>query len=470
MSADAQPRPAGARGEAPVNDRREVFGWMMYDWACSVFNTTVVTTLLGPYLTDLTQQAVGQNGVVFTLGPLPDITAESFFPLCVGLSVFLQVFLLPVLGAVADYSRLKKLMMAAFVYAAVVATCLLFFLTKNTYVLGGVLFVAANLCFGAAMVFYNSFLPEITTEDRRDRVSSRGFALGYLGGGLLLAANLALITAAPRLGIGTGLAVRLCLLSAGLWWGGFALFTFRRLRSRGAARSLPEGGSYLTVGFRELAGTFRELRRLPQTMRYLASYLFYNDGIQTVITMSAVLIEQELFKARGLEPDRAFLVGLILVIQFSAIAGALLFERAAALVGTKRAILVSLALWSGVVVYAYAFLRTTGQAWVLGAIIAVVLGGSQALSRSLFSRMIPRGREASFFSIYEISERGTSWIGPILFSLVISLTGSYRQAVLSLIVFFVVGMLGLFLTDTDRAIHDAGNRLPEEVSEETSAR
>jgi len=470
LSADAQPRPAGARGEAPVNDRREVFGWMMYDWACSVFNTTVVTTLLGPYLTDLTQQAVGQNGVVFTLGPLPDITAESFFPLCVGLSVFLQVFLLPVLGAVADYSRLKKLMMAAFVYAAVVATCLLFFLTKNTYVLGGVLFVAANLCFGAAMVFYNSFLPEITTEDRRDRVSSRGFALGYLGGGLLLAANLALITAAPRLGIGTGLAVRLCLLSAGLWWGGFALFTFRRLRSRGAARSLPEGGSYLTVGFRELAGTFRELRRLPQTMRYLASYLFYNDGIQTVITMSAVLIEQELFKARGLEPDRAFLVGLILVIQFSAIAGALLFERAAALVGTKRAILVSLALWSGVVVYAYAFLRTTGQAWVLGAIIAVVLGGSQALSRSLFSRMIPRGREASFFSIYEISERGTSWIGPILFSLVISLTGSYRQAVLSLIVFFVVGMLGLFLTDTDRAIHDAGNRLPEEVSEETSAR
>lgn len=452
----------------PINDRREIFGWMLYDWACSVFNTTVVTTLLGPYLTDVAQQAVGVGGVVFTLGPLPDVTAESFFPLCVGLSVFLQVFLLPVLGAVADYSHLKKHMMAAFVYAAVVATCLLFFLTQSTVVLGGALFITANLCFGAAMVFYNSFLPEITTEDRRDRVSSRGFALGYLGGGLLLAANLALITSAPRLGMTTGLAVRLCLLSAGLWWGGFALLTFKRLRSRGAARPLPPGRSYLTVGFTELSSTFRELRRLPHTMRYLASYLFYNDGIQTVITMAAVLIEQELFRARGLEPDRAFLVGLILVIQFSAILGALLFERAAALVGTKRAILVSLALWSGVVIYAYAFLQTTAQAWVLGAIIAVVLGGSQALSRSLYSRMIPRGREASFFSIYEISERGTSWIGPIVFSLVISLTGSYRQAVLSLIVFFLVGMLGLHLTDTDRAIHEAGNRLPEEVTHETN--
>jgi len=478
LTAEANPTTAGparasgadgegvSKGAEPVNDRREVFGWMMYDWACSVFNTTVVTTLLGPYLTDLAQQAVGRNGVVFTLGPLPDITAESFFPLCVGLSVFLQVFLLPVLGALADYSRLKKHMMAAFCYGGVVATCLLFFLTRSVFVLGGGLFVVANLCFGAAMVFYNSFLPVITTEDRRDRVSSRGFALGYLGGGLLLAANLALITSAPRLGLSTELAVRLCLLSAGVWWGGFALITFFSLRQRGAARALPAGKSYLTVGFSELFVTFRELRRLPHTLRYLACYLFYNDGIQTVITMAAVLIEQELFKARGLEPDRAFLVGLILVIQFSAIAGALLFERAAALVGTKRAILVSLAVWSGVVVYAYAFLQTTTQAWALGAIIAVVLGGSQALSRSLFSRMIPRGREASFFSIYEISERGTSWVGPIVFYLVISLTGSYRQAVLSLIVFFVVGMLGLYFTDTDRAIHDAGNRLPEEVPQE----
>ncbi len=447
-----------------VNDRREIFGWMVYDWAASAFNTTVVTALLGPYLTDLAQRAVGDNGVILSLGPLPPITAKSFFPFCIGLSVFLQVFLLPILGAIADYSNLKKRLMVVFCYVAVAMTCLLFFVTENIYVIGGLLLIVANFCFGAAMVFYNAFLPEITTEDRRDKVSSRGFALGYLGGGLLLAANFAVILGADALGISRSMAVRLCLLSAGLWWGGFALFTFARLKKRAAVRALPGGKSYFTIGFSQLRETFSELRRLPHTLRYLIAYLFFNDGIQTVITMAAVFLEQELFVSRGLEPDRSFLVGLILVIQFAAIAGALLFERAASLMGTKNAILLSLALWSGVVIYAYALLQTTTQAWIMGAVIAMVLGGSQALSRSLFSRMIPHGREASFFSIYEIAERGTSWMGPIVFYLVVSSTNSYRQAILSLVVFFVVGMLILIFTDTDRAVHDAGNALPEEAA------
>jgi UMF1 family MFS transporter len=195
----------------------------------------------------------------------------------------------------------------------------------------------------------------------------------------------------------------------------------------------------------------------------LFGYLLYNDGIQTVITISGVFIEQELFKSRGLEPDRSFLIGLVLVIQFTAIGGALLFERVARLLGTKRAIMLSLLLWAGVVLYAYGFLQTKAQAWVLGAAIAVVMGGSQALSRSLFSQMIPRGRESSFFGIYEISERGTSWMGPVIFGVVLDATGSYRNAILSLVVFFVAGLLILSFTNTAKAIHDAGNPLPEEV-------
>jgi MFS transporter, UMF1 family len=450
-------------GGQPVNDRREIFGWMMYDWACSVYNTTVITTLLGLYLTDVAQRAVGERGAILSLGGYKVLTAESFFPYCIGASVFLQVFLLPVLGSIADFSNVKKRMMAAFCYAAVIATCLMFFITESTYLLGGLLLVVSNLCFGAAMVFYNAFLPEITTEDMRDRVSSRGFALGYLGGGLLLAVNLGMVAGADRLGIGGGMAVRLSLLSAGLWWGLFAAFTFTRLRSRAPARPLPAGKSYLTVGFAELRKTFGELRRLPHTLRYLFGYLLYNDGIQTVVTISGVFIEQELFKSRGLEPDRSFLIGLILVIQFTAIGGALLFERAARVMGTKNAIMLSLLLWASVVFYAYGFLQTKAQAWALGAAIAVVMGGSQALSRSLFSQMIPRGRESSFFGIYEISERGTSWMGPVIFAVVLDATGSYRSAILSLVFFFVAGMLILFFTNTDRAIHDAGNLLPEEV-------
>jgi UMF1 family MFS transporter len=446
------------------NNPREVFGWKVYDWANSAFSTTIVGALYGPYLTEITQRVVGENGVVVNLGPLGAITSKSFFPTCVSIAVFLQIFLLPILGSIADYSNLKKRMMALFCYIAVAATCLMFFVDGSLYWLGGLLFIIANLGFGAALVFYNGFLNEITTEDQRDKVSSRGFAYGYLGGGLLLGLNFLLVKSAPRLGMDPYLAVRISLLSAGVWWGGFALITFARLKTRAAEKSLPKGKTYLTVGFSQLGRTFRELARLRHTLRYLIGYLFFNDGIQTVISMASVFMAQELFVARGLETDQSFLLLIFLMVQFVAIFGALLFERLAYLINTKNAILVSLVLWSGVVIYGYGFLYTTNEAWFMGVVIAIVLGGSQALSRSLFSRMIPPGREASFFGIYEVSERGTSWLGPLVFGAVVAATDSYRQAMLSLIVFFVGGMIVLYFTDTDRAIHEAGNLLPEEAA------
>lgn len=446
------------------NNPREVFGWKVYDWANSAFSTTIVGALYGPYLTEITQRVVGENGVVVNLGPLGAITSKSFFPTCVSIAVFLQIFLLPILGSIADYSNLKKKMMALFCYIAVAATCLMYFVDGSLYWLGGLLFIIANLGFGAALVFYNGFLNEITTEDQRDKVSSRGFAYGYLGGGLLLGLNFLLVKNAPRLGMDPYLAVRISLLSAGVWWGSFALITFTTLKTRAAEKSLPKGKTYLTVGFSELGRTFRELARLRHTLRYLIGYLFFNDGIQTVISMASVFMAQELFVARGLKTDQSFLLLIFLMVQFVAIFGALLFERLAYLINTKNAILVSLVLWAGVVIYGYRFLHTTNEAWFMGIVIAIVLGGSQALSRSLFSRMIPAGREASFFGIYEVSERGTSWLGPLVFGAVVAATDSYRQAMLSLIVFFVGGMIVLYFTDTDRAIHEAGNLLPEEAA------
>ena len=434
------------------NDKREIFGWKMYDWANSAFYTTVVGALFGPYLTRLAQAAVGENGVVLDLGPLGEVTAKSLPTLCVSISVGAQVFLLPILGALGDYSNLKKKLMALFCYAGVIATCLLFFLQGNLYLAGGVLFILANICFGASIVFYNAFLPEITTDDQADKVSSRGYAYGYLGGAILLVVNLFMVLQAERLGISAGLAVRLSLLSAGLWWGGFAFITFALLKSRPAKKDLPPGKSYLSAGFSELGATFKELRRLPLTARYLLGYLIYNDGIQTVIVASATFLEQELFPGEG---NPVFLLEIFLMVQFVAVAGALLFERLAYLIKTKNAIIVSLIIWCGIVIYANRFLHTVTEAWVLAAFIAIVLGGSQALSRSLFSKMIPAGKEASFFGLYEVSERGTSWMGPLLFSLVVSRTGSYRLALLSLIFFFVVGLIVLWLTDTDRAIRES---------------
>jgi UMF1 family MFS transporter len=458
MSHDPQPERTFRK-----NDRREIFGWTMYDWASSAFSTTVLGAMFSPYLTRLAQDAVGDNGVVLSFGFLGAVTAKSLSTFAISVAVFLQIFLLPLIGGIADFSDLKKRLLAFFCYAGVVATCLMFFVSGNLYLLGALLFVWANLAFGAALVCYNAFLPEICTEDQRDKVSSRGFAYGYLGGGLLLALNLALVVGAESLGISKGMAVRVSLLSAGLWWGGFAIITFKRLKRRAAARPLPPGKNMLTAGFAELISTFRELARLRHTLRYLIGFLLYNDGIQTVIGASAVFLEQELFRSRGLEPNPAFLLGIFLLVQFVAVFGALLFERIAAFAGTKTAIIISLIIWSALVIYAYAFFHTVAQAWVMSAVIGVVLGGSQALSRSLFSRMIPAGREASFFGVYEISERGTSWLGPLVFSMVVARTGSYREAILSLIVFFVLGMLILWLTDTDRAVHEAGNPLPEEL-------
>jgi MFS transporter, UMF1 family len=442
------------------NDPRELFGWKMYDWANSAFYTTIVAALFSPYITRLAQTAVGENGVVLNLGPIGAVTAKSLPTLCVSISVAAQVFLLPVLGALGDYSDMKKRLMALFCYLAVFASCLMFFIQGNLYLLGGLLFIVANICFGASNVFYNAFLPDIATDDQTDKVSSRGYAYGYLGGALLLVLNLLLVRNAEAIGISTGLAVRISLASAGIWWGAFAVLTFSLLKSRPQKKSLPAGRGYIAAGFAEIVDTVKELRRLPLTLKYLIAYLIYNDGIQTVIFASSAFLEQELFP--GGNPT--FLLEIFLFVQFLAVVGALLFERLAYLIKTKNAIIVSLVIWAGVVIYAYRFLHTVPEAWFMAGVIAIVLGGSQALSRSLFSRMIPDDKEASFFGLYEVSERGTSWMGPLLFSIVIARTGSYRAALLSLIFFFVVGLAVLLITNTDEAIRQASAVSPESSS------
>ena len=435
-----------------INDKREIRGWMLYDFANSAFSTTVVTTFLGPYLTGLIESQVGNKGS-FTLLGIP-IAAESFFTYCVSLSVLLQVFILPVLGAIADYSNLKKRMMLFFAVLGALCTIGLFFITGPLYVLGGLLFILANVAFGASIVFYNAFLPQIASEDQRDKVSSRGWALGYIGGGLLLLLNLMLYQFSDKLGLDGARAVRISLASAGVWWLVFGYFAIQRLRDRGAQRQLPAGATYLKVGFKQLSQTLREIRQYPMTLRYLIAYLLYNDGVQTVIVVSALFGAQEL----GMESSSLILV--ILMVQFMAFFGALLFGVIAGRVGAKRAIVISLLIWSAIAIWAQLSLQSVPEFWLLAALVAIVLGGTQALSRSLFSQMIPREREAEFFSFYEISDKGTSWMGTLIFGLVTQWTGSMRTAIFSLIVLFVSGLLLLLTVDVPRAIQEAGHARP----------
>lgn len=439
-----------------VNNKKEIFGWAMYDWANSAFSTTVVTVFLGPYLAALANESakLSADGMAH-LGAIP-IAPDSFFPYCVSFSVVAQVLFLPILGAVADYSHLRKQMMQLFALIGAIATILLFFVTGSLWWLGGLLFIIANLTFGASIVFYNSYLPDIASEDKRDSVSSYGWAMGYIGGGLLLLLNLIFYTFSTQLGIPKSLAVRINMASAGVWWLGFSFFTWARLRTRHAHRSLPTGDTYVSIGFKQLWSTIREVKNFPETLRYLLAYFLYNDGIQTVLSISATFAAAPLLRG-GLEIDQSTLTLVILMIQFMAFFGALFWGKLAGWVGAKRAIIISLVIWAGVVIYAYGGLygdtRVT-QFFILGAFIALVMGGSQAISRSLFAQMIPDGREAEFYSFYEISERGTSWIGPLLFGLMNQIFGNLRLAILSLIFFFLAGLIVLPFVNVGKAIAD----------------
>ena len=442
----------------PINDKREIFGWAMYDWANSAFSTTVATVFLGPYLATLATQAAkaSADGMAHFAG-IP-VAPDSFFPYCISFSVGMQVLFLPILGAIADYSHRRKQMMQIFATIGAVCTILMFFVTAPLWWLGGVLFILANLTFGASIIFYNSYLPDIASEDQRDRVSSYGWAMGYLGDGLLLILNLAFYLLRDKLGIPTDLAVRVNLASAGIWWLTFAFFTWVRLHPRHATKQLPRGETYVSVGFKQLWSTIKEMKNFPETLKFLLAYFLYNDGIQTVISVSSTFAAAPLLRG-GVGLDQSTLTIAILMIQFMAFFGALLWGRLAAWVGAKRSIIISLVIWAGVTIFAYFGLRGSDSSrvvefFILGAFIAIVLGGSQAISRSLYAQIIPTGKQAEYYSFYEVSDKGTSWFGPLLFGLMNQLTGSLRPAILSLIFFFIVGLAILPFVNVQKAMKD----------------
>jgi UMF1 family MFS transporter len=443
---------AGEADEASAR-RREQRGWYFYDWACSVYSTSVLTVFLGPYLTSVAESAADADGFVHPLG-IP-VRAGSFFAYSVSLSVILAVLAMPLVGAAADRTGRKKPLLGAAAYVGAAATAGMFFLDGERYLLGGVLLIVANAAQSVAMMLYNSYLPQIAGPEERDAVSSRGWAFGYAAGALVLVANLILYTGHESFGLSEGEAVRICLASAGLWWGAFTLVPLRRLRDR---RTPAREGTPGLPGFKQLAATLRDMRRHPLTLSFLLAYLVYNDGIQTVISQASIYGSKEL----GL--GQSTLIVAVLLVQVLAVAGALALGRLARTYGAKRTILGSLVAWTVTLAAGY-FLPAGEPAWffVLAAGIGLVLGGSQALSRSLFSHLVPPGKEAEYFSAYEISDRGMSWLGPLLFGLTYQLTGSYRDAIISLVVFFVIGFALLARVPVRRAIGDAGNPVPERI-------
>ena len=428
--------------QRPTYSKREQRGWYMYDWANSTFASTVVTLFLGPYLTVLAKAAAGTDGRVHPLG-IP-VEPRSWWGYLISVSVISQVLVLPLVGTIADFSRDKKRLMAWLAYIGALATGAMFFLADGAYLAGGLLFLVANLAFGASIVVYNSFLPDIAPPEERDAVSSKGWGIGYLGGGLLLALNLALFAKSKALGISESLAVRINLASAGLWWALFTVIPLLTLQNRPPGRM-----SGRVRPFAAFLNTVRNMRNYPETLRFLIAFLLYNDAVQAVITLAAQFGNDEL------KISMADLTMVILMVQFVAFFGSFLFDWIAGWIGAKPAVVLSLVIWTGILVAMYVSVRTKNQFFIAAAVVAIVLGGTQALSRSLFSQMIPKGREAEYFGVYEISDKGTSWMCPLLFGLALQFTGSYRLAILSLVTFFLAGLMVLVKVDVRLAAAEA---------------
>ncbi|MEU5695274.1 MFS transporter [Actinosynnema sp. NPDC020468] len=455
-----------------IDRRREQRGWIWYDWANSVFPTSVALVFLSGYLTSVAAQAAKADTALN--GPNPcaesrlracDISAfGAHFPAgalwgyLLSLATVVQVVVLPIMGAIADRTQNKRRMLGGLAFLGSIATAALALVSGDDWGLGVVLFILANICYGASVVVYYAFLPEIATPDERDSVSSRGWAFGYLGGGLALGLHLALYLGHDALGLSEGASVRIAFVLSGLWWAGFTLIPLARLKRHQEPHGAETGASVVTAGFAELRSTFRQARLFPLTLAFLGTYLIYTDGIATVASVSAQYGRDELHF------EESVLISTILIVQFVAFFGGVLHGWVAKYWGAKRTIMVSLCVWI-VVVGAAFFVQAgqPGQFYALAAGIGIVLGGTNALSRSLFSQMVPPGREAQYFSLYEVGERSTSWLGPLVFAGVGQATGSFRLAIISLVVFFVAGFVLLIFVPVCRAIAASGNPVPAKV-------
>ncbi|WP_244328257.1 MFS transporter [Yimella sp. cx-51] len=452
------------RTSSTPEQRRLQRKWYWYDWANSAFVTATMTVLFGPYVTSLANKAAcptqpSDEKCLTNLSVLGfGIPPGSLVPYTLTVSTIISAIVLLFVGAIADRSPRPTKLLGAFTVVGGLAATAMFFLEGDNWELAVLLVVIANLCMGASLVVYSGLMIRITPPDDRDRVSTTGWALGYLGGGIMLAASLALLSFHEAMGLSLSMTVRIIFAAAGIWWIVFAIVPVIGLKDVPSAGNAAGRQPVFSGSLKQLKRTFQELRTYPQTMRFLLAYLFFNDGIQTVIAAAAIYGALEL----DFSENQLFIT--ILLVQFIAFFGAMLFGRMARSRGSKQLILLSLVLWTGVVTGAYFIPKGGFMPWlVLSVGIGIVMGGSQSLSRSLFSHLIPRGKESEFFSLYQAMERGTSWFGTFVFGLVYQLFHSYRLSIIALIIFFVVGGLLLRTVDVRRGISDVGNKVPQVI-------
>ncbi|MEW6145713.1 MAG: MFS transporter [Thermodesulfobacteriota bacterium] len=416
--------------------KKEVLSWCLYDWAYSSFATIIISAVLPVYYSRVAAENLSGN------------TATVYWGYTTVIALIVSVLLAPVMGAVADYSGIKKKFLLVFAAIGIFSTALLYYVTSGDWLLASLLFVFGNIGFSMSEVFYNSILPSVAAPEEIDRVSVKGYALGYLGGGILLALDIGIIQIMED----KALATRISFITVSVWWALFTIPLIVNVSEPPVPKRKKIDGSVLTAGFKRLSATFSELRKYRDLFLFLAAFWIYNDGIGTIIKMATIY-------GAEIGISETALIGALLMTQFVGIPFSFAFGRLARFIGAKNSIMLGLFVYTVISVASY-FMETALHFFILAFLVGTVQGGTQALSRSLYGSMLPREKTAEFFGFYGMSSRFAGIVGPLVFAVVAQLAGSSRLSIFSLIVFFIAGALILSRVDVERGVRASLDKSP----------
>lgn len=441
------------------NNPKVLNAWCSYDWANSVYNLTVTSTLFPVYYSGVTKAAFGETAdkqvLVDFLGFRFD--SQVLYSYAISASFLVIVFLSPLLSGIADYSGKKKRFMQFFTYTGSLACLGLWFFTGQNVEYGIFCAFLASIGYAGSLVFYNGFLPQIATPDRMDKVSARGFSMGYIGSVILLVINLVLInyyeSNYESLGFSKGseaasYAVRISFLSVGIWWIGFSQIAFYYLKD--VPTHHPISAGLLTQGFQELKKVFAKVRSSQPSFRYLLGFFFWSMGVQSIMLMAPFFGEKTIGMG-GTE-----MIAIVLILQLVAIPGAIVFSRMAIKISNTASIALAIVIWIAICIAAY-FVETKTEFYILAAFVGIVMGAIQSVSRSTYAQLIPQTTTdtASYFSLYDVTEKLAIVIGTFTYGRVLEVTNNVRLSALSMGVFFILGILFLFAARLPRRVSDA---------------
>lgn len=435
-------------------DPRVIRAWTMYDWANSAYSLTITSAIFPIYYAAITTTDGGMDKVLAEHG-LPAASLQSY---TLSMGFLLVAAIAPLLSGIADHRGNKKNYLKFFCYLGAASCAGLFFFTYANLWMGLVLFMLACVGFSGSLIFYDAYLPEIAEPKDHDRVSARGYAMGYIGSVILLVINLAMVMKPELFGIPDreGLAARLSFLSVGIWWAGWAQITFRRLPDTEVPQEARK--HTLIAGYRELRKVWRQMLGMDRLRRFLVAFFVFNMGVQTVMYLAVTYAKQEIKEPDGSPiPDSGLIIS-ILLIQLVAAVGALAFVRLSRRFGNIAALIIGLVIWTGICLAAWR-IASTNSFYVLAACVGLVMGGTQALSRSTYAKLLPETADhASFFSFYDVSFYLATVLGTLAFGLVNQLTGDIRNTIIAIGAFFVVGALLLLRVPSDKGIAPATGR------------